>query len=200
MRTLRIVSAVFIVGIVAPFFVFAQNDLKDFPIGMTRMSYEITTDELDAPQILVLTVVGYEDGRYRLSLYTEATGMPKQLSVFGFLVGSAAVRAGELDVSYNPLYALIERRKSLQPGQEYILTGGGTFTDLQAVEIASIHCLQGVLVDPSKPDSRMTVAFALSFPVFAPPLICIAERKNGDTWVTTFSMVLTEYTYPSTED
>lgn len=196
----KIVSIVCFVTFLLPFTIFAQNDLEDFPLGTTKMVYALTTDETVEPQILELTVIGYEDGQYRLSLFTEATGPPEQLSVFGFLLGSAAVRAGELDVSYNPLHALIERRESLEPGQEYILAGGGTFADLQVVEIASVHCLQGVVVDPSEPDSRMTVAFALTFPVFVPPLIRIDERQDDGTWVTTFSMVLTEYVFPSTPE
>ena len=200
MTSLRILGTLCSVGLLLSVVAVAQNDLEDFPLGTTKMSYEIKTDELDTPQILELTVEGYEDGQYRLSLFTEATGMPDQLSAFGFLLGSAAVRAGELDVSYNPLHALIEGRENLEPGQEYILAGDRSFTDLQAVEIASVHCLQGVLVDPSEPDSRMTVAFALTFPVFAPPLIRIDERQDDGTWVTTFSMALTEYAFLTTPE
>jgi hypothetical protein len=194
MTSLRVLGTLCFVGLLLSFVAVAQNDLEDFPLGTTKMAYELTTDETAEPQILELTVLGYEDGRYRMSLYTEAIGFPEELSVFGFLFQAATVEAGTSHVSYSPLQALIDRRDKLQAGQDYIVGTDATFTDVGVVEIASVHCLQGVLVDETSPDERITVAFALTFPVFVPPRIVVEELQEDGSWQQTFSLVLTEYT------
>lgn len=171
-----------------------QNNVEDFPLGTTKMVYEVTTEDNPEPQILELTVLGYEDGRYRLSMYTEAVGQPDQLSVFGFMFQAAAVDAGSEEVTYGALSALMKRRDVLEAGQDYIVGAAATFTDVEVVEIATVHCLQGVLIDEDTPDERMTVAFALTFPVFIPPRLVVEEQQADGTWKTTFVLELKEYT------
>ncbi len=194
MTSLRILGTLCCVGLLLSVVAVAQNDLEDFPLGTTKMVYELTTDEPAEPQIIELIVIGYEDGRYRMSLYTEAIGFPEQLTVFGFLFQAATVEAGTSHVSYSPLQALIDRRDKLEAGQDYIVGADATFADVAVVEIASVHCLQGVLVDETSPEERMTVAFALTFPVFVPPRIVVEELQEDGSWRQTFSLELVEYT------
>jgi len=194
MTSSRIIAVVFSAIVTLSFAVLAQNDLEDFPLGTTKMVYELATDETAEPQILELTVIGYEDGRYRMSLYTESVGFPEQLSVFGFLFQAATVEAGTSHVSYSPLQALMDRRDKLEAGQDYIVGAEATFADVEVVEIASVHCLQGVLADETTPEERMTVAFALTFPVFVPPRIVVEELQEDGSWQETFSLELVEYT------
>jgi len=61
------------------------------------------------------------------------------------------------------------------------------------VTVAGVWCLQGVLVDPDNPETRTTVAFALSNPVYISPLIRVEELRSGQ-WVEVFSLELVEYT------
>ena len=190
----RILAVLFFAVVTLSFLVFAQNDVEDFPLGTTKMVYELTPDETAEPQTLELIVIGYEDGRYRMSLCTESVGLPDQLTVFGFLFQAATVEAGTSHISYSPLQALMDRRDKLEAGQDYIVGAEATFADVEVVEIASVHCLQGVLVDETTPEERMTVAFALTFPVFVPPRIVVEELQEDGSWQETFSLQLTEYT------
>lgn len=194
MTSSRILAVVFSAIVTLSFLVFAQNDVEDFPLGTTKMLYELTPDETAEPQTLELIVIGYEDGRYRMSLCTESVGLPDQLTVFGFLFQAATVEAGTSHISYSPLQALMDRRDKLEAGQDYIVGAEATFADVEVVEIASVHCLQGVLVDETTPEERMTVAFALTFPVFVPPRIVVEELQEDGSWQETFSLQLTEYT------
>lgn len=194
MTSSRVLAIVFSAIVTLSFLVFAQNDVGDFPLGTTKMVYELTPDETAEPQTLELIVIGYEDGRYRMSLCTESVGLPDQLTVFGFLFQAATVEAGTSHISYSPLQALMDRRDKLEAGQDYIVGAEATFADVEVVEIASVHCLQGVLVDETTPEERMTVAFALTFPVFVPPRIVVEELQEDGSWQETFSLQLTEYT------
>lgn len=192
MKKIALIGSLIVILVTTGSVLFGQNNVEDFPLGTTKMVYELITHDNPEPQILELTILGYEDGRYRMSLYTEAVGQPEQLSVFGFLFQAAAVDAGGEQVSYSALSALMKRRDVLEAGQDYIVGAAATFTDVEVVEIATVHCLQGILIDESTPDERMTVAFALTFPVFIPPLILVEEAKD-DVWETMFSLKLKEY-------
>ncbi len=173
---------------------FAQADLDVFPLGTTKMVYTVTTEEMSEPQILELVVTSYGDGRYTLSMLTEATGTEDELAGFGFIFGATSVASGGgHDVSYSSLQALMDQRNRLEEGQEYLLPGGGTFTDIVGATIAGVWCLEGSFVDPDEPDTRMTVAFALSHPVYISPRIRAEELVDGK-WVEIFVIELIEYT------
>jgi hypothetical protein len=173
---------------------FAQADLDTFPAGTTRMVYNIRTEDMGQAQALELSVVSQGGGLYTLRMSTEATGTKAQLEAFGFIFGATHVSSGSgQDVSYSSLQALMDQRSRLQEGQEYLLPGGGSFTNITGVTVAGVWCLQGSLVDPDAPDTRTTVAFALSHPVYISPLIRVEELRSGQ-WVEVFSLELVEYT------
>ena len=174
---------------------FAQADLDTFPIGSTKMVYSIVTEELDQPQILELVVSSHGEDLYSVSMMVEATGTEDQLtSGFGFIFGATTVSSGVgHDVSYSSLQALMDQRERLQEGQDYLLPGGGAFTSIVGVEIATVWCLEGSFVDPEDEDVRMTVAFALSNPTYMSPRIVVEELRD-DEWVKTFGLELVEYT------
>jgi len=175
--------------------VFAQADLDVFPIGTTKMVYNIVTEELDEPQTLELVVIAYGNGRYSVSMLAEATGTEDELaSGFGFIFGATTVSSGAgHDVSYSSLEALMEQRSRLQEGQDYLLPGGGVFTEIVGTTIAGVWCLEGSFVDPDEEDTRMTVAFAISNPTYISPRILVEELRDGK-WVETFGLELVEYT------
>jgi hypothetical protein len=179
---------------------FAQADLDAFPIGTTKMVYTIVTEEMNEPQTLALTVVSRGDDRYTLIMNMEASGTADQLSGFGFLfTGASLSYGGGEDVSYSSLQALINQRSHLQAGGDYILPGGGSFNDIVSVEVAGVQCLEGSFVDPDKKNTRMTMAFSISNPVYTFPLVRVEELRNGE-WVETLEMELTEYTFTAPED
>ena len=173
---------------------FAQTDLDVFPIGTTTMVYNIVTEELDEPQILELVVTAHGDDRYTVRMVTEQTGDEDELATgFGFIFGATRVSSGGgHDVSYTSLQALMDQRSRLQEGAEYQLPGG-VFTDILGVTIAGVWCLEGTLLDEDDPDARMTVAFALTNPVYISPRIRAEELRGGE-WVETFALELMEYT------
>jgi len=173
---------------------FAQADLDVFPIGTTTMVYNIVTEELDEPQILELVVTAHGDDRYTVRMVTEQTGDEDELATgFGFIFGATRVSSGGgHDVSYTSLQALMDQRSRLQEGAEYQLPGG-VFTDIVGVTIAGVWCLEGTLLDEDDPDARMTVAFALTNPVYISPRIRAEELRGGE-WVETFALELMEYT------
>lgn len=175
--------------------VFAQADLDVFPIGTTTMVYNIVTEELDEPQILELVVTAHGDDRYTVRMLAEATGTEDELaSGFGFIFGATTVSSGAgHDVSYSSLQALMDQRDRLQEGQDYLLPGGGVFTEIVGATIAGVWCLEGSFVDPDEEDVRMTVAFALSNPTYISPRILVEELRDGK-WVETFGLELIEYT------
>ncbi len=173
---------------------FAQADLDAFPIGTTKMVYNIRSEDMGQAQPLELSVVSQGNGLYTVKMSTEATGTKDQLAAFGFIFGATHVSAGSgQNVSYSSLQALMDQRSRLQEGQQYLLPGGGSFANIAGVTMAGVWCLQGTLVDPSEPNTRTTVAFALSAPVYISPLIRVEELRSGQ-WVETFSLVLVEYT------
>jgi hypothetical protein len=178
----------------------AQSDLSVFPAGSTRMSYQVTSEEMSQPQALQLTVTVHGDDTYTVQMSTEQTGTADELATgFGFIFGAARVSSGGgQDVSYSSLQALMDQRNRLQEGQNYLLPGGGSFVDITGVTIAGVWCLEGTLVDPADPNSRVTVAFALSQPVYISPLIRVEELRGGE-WVETFRLELMEYVVTGSE-
>lgn len=173
----------------------AQSDLDVFPLGTTTMIYQVTSEDTSELQKLELVVTSYGDDRYTVRMVTEQTGNEDELaSGFGFLFGAATVSSGGgHDVSYTSLTALMDQRSRLQEGQDYLLPGGGSFTEIVGVEIAGVWCLEGKFIDPDDEETRMTVAFALTNPVYISPLIRAEELRDG-VWVQTFALELVEYT------
>ena len=173
-----------------------QSDLDVFPIGTTKMAYQITSEEMTEPQMLELVVTAYGDDRYTIRMLTEQTGTEDELATgFGFIFGAATVSSGAgHDVSYTSLQALMDQRSRLQEGQDYLLPDGGLFKDIVGVTIANVWCLEGTFETPDEPDARMTVAFALSHPVYISPRIRAEELRDGE-WVETFVLELIEYTF-----
>lgn len=174
---------------------FAQSDLDAFPLGTTKMVYNVTSEDMTEPQILELVVTAHEDGRYTVRMMTEQTGNEDELATgFGFMFGAATVSSGGgHDVSYTSLQALMDQRSRLQEGQDYLLPAGGMFTNIIGVTIADVWCLEGTFSDPDEPETRMTVAFALTNPVYISPRIRAEELRDGK-WVETFALELVEYT------
>jgi len=196
----RIVGLIIIMGLVGiGVSSYAQSDLDTFPIGTTELVYQITTEEMDSPQSLGLTIISRGDDDYTLSMSIEASGTANQLAGFGFLfTGAQMSYAGGENVSYSPLQALMEQRSHLQAGNDYILPGGGSFKDITLVEIAGVQCLQGSFVDPSNADTRTTMAFSISDPVYMFPRVRVEELHDGQ-WVTKLQMELTIYTFTPPE-
>jgi len=177
----------------------AQHSIEDFPLGTTTMVYEIASDEYTEPVTLELTVEVRQDETYRMNMSVEAEGTADQLEGFGFMFLGAGVSTGSgEDISYSALEALFNRSELLEEGEDYILPQGGSFNEIVAVEIASVWCLEGVLIDPDNPDVRTTVAFALTYPVYSSPRLMVQERVDGQ-WTTTFRMELTEYVFTAPE-
>ena len=174
---------------------YAQADLEAFPVGTTTMVYQMTSEDMTEPQRLELVVVNFGDDRYTVRMVTEATGNEDELANgFGFIFGSATVSSGGgHDADYSSLNALMDQRNRLQEGQDYLLPGGGVFTEIVGSTIAGVWCLEGTLADEDDPNKRMVVAFALSHPVYISPLIRAEELIHGE-WVETFSLILIEYT------
>jgi len=157
--------------------------------------FTVTTEDLSDPQTLELQVVVHPNHTYTVRMRTEATGTAAQLSGFGFLFGAAglAYGAGE-DVSLSALQVLADQRSRLQEGGEYLLPGGGTFTNVVLVDIAGVRSVEGSYVDPRNRDTRMTVAFGISKPVYTAPRVRV-ERLRGGAWETVFLMELVSYTF-----
>ena len=178
----------------------AQSDLDVFPAGTTTMAYRITSEDMSQPQTLELSVAVHGDGTYTVRMVTEQTGSEDELATgFGFIFVAASVSSGGgHDVSYSSLQALMDQRSRLQEGQDYLLPGGGSFVDITGVTIAGVWCLEGTLVDTTDPTTRVTVAFALSQPVYISPRIRVEEQRGGQ-WVETFLLELVDYTTAGSE-
>jgi hypothetical protein len=159
------------------------------------MIYNVTSEDMSEGQTLELVVTSYGDDRYTVRMVTEQTGNEDELATgFGFMFGAASVSSGGgHDADYSSLTALMDQRDRLQEGQDYLLPGGGAFTDIAGVTIAGVWCLQGTMIDEDDENVRMTVAFALTNPVYISPRIVAEELKNG-AWVETFRLELVEYT------
>ncbi len=175
--------------------VFAQSDLEVFPIGTTTMRYTVSSEDTSEPQVLELTVTAYGDDRYTVRMVTEQTGNEDELATgFGFIFGSAMVASGGgHDADFSSLSALMNQPDRLQEGQDMMLGASADFTNIVSVEIAGVWCFVGTIIDRDEPDVRMTVAVALTNPVYISPLIRAEELRDGE-WVETFSLELVEYT------
>jgi len=175
--------------------VVAQSDLDVFPLGTTTMTYNVTSEDLSEPQILELVVTSYGDDRYTVRMVTEQTGDEDELATgFGFIFGATAVSSGAGHAAdFSSLSALMDRPDRLQEGQDMILGASTDFTNIVSVEIAGVWCFVGTIIDRDEPDVRMTVAVALTDPVYISPLIRAEELRDGE-WVKTFSLELVEYT------
>jgi len=175
---------------------FAQADLDVFPIGTTTMLYNLMAEDLTEPQVLELVVTSYGDDRFTVRMVTEQTGSEDELGTgFGFIFGGAQVSSGGgHDADYSSLSVLMDQRNALQEGQNYLLPGGGSFENIEGTTIAGVWCLQGTLADEDNEDERMTIAFALSHPVYISPLIAAEELRDNE-WVETFRLELVEYTF-----
>jgi len=159
------------------------------------MIYTVSSEDTSEPQTLELTVTSYGNDRYTVRMVTEQTGNEDELATgFGFIFGSGNVSSGGgHDADFSSLTALMDQRDRLQEGQNYLLPGGGMFTEIVGVTIAGVWCLEGTFIDADDENIRMTVAFALTNPVYISPLIRAEELRDGE-WVETFSLELIEYT------
>ncbi|MFC2099557.1 hypothetical protein ACFLSF_01840 [Candidatus Bipolaricaulota bacterium] len=173
----------------------AQSDIAVFPLGTTTMIYNVTSEDMTGTQTLELVVTSYGDDRYTVRMVTEQTGNEDELATgFGFMFGAASVSSGGgHDADYSSLTALMDGRDRLQEGQDYLLPGGGLFKNIVGATIAGVWCLQGSYVDADDENVRMTVAFALTNPVYISPLIRAEELRDGE-WIETFALELVEYT------
>ena len=173
----------------------AQSDMDVFPLGTTTMLYNVSSEDTSEPQTLELAVTSYGDDRYTVRMVTEQTGNEDELATgFGFIFGTANVSSGGgHDADFSSLTALMDQRDRLEEGQDYLLPGGGMFTEIVGVTIAGVWCLEGTFLDADDENIRMTVAFALTNPVYISPLIRAEELRDGE-WVETFSIELIEYT------
>ncbi len=193
-RTVGILAGLLLsgIGIIG----YAQADLDVFPIGETTMSYHMTAEDMTEPQTLELGVTAYGDDRYTIRMTTEQTGTEDELGTgFGFIFGAAQVSSGGgHDADFSSLDALMDQRDRLQEGQDYLLPDGESFQSIEGVTIAGVFCLQGTLLDEDDENARMTIAFALSHPVYISPLIVAEEFRDG-AWVETFRLELLEYTF-----
>lgn len=171
---------------------FGQADLDVFPAGTTTMVYSVTSEDTSESQVLELAVTSHEDGRYTVRMVTEQTGTEDELATgFGFIFGAASVSSGGgHNVSYQ---ALMDQRNRLQEGANFLLPDGGLFKDIVGMTVAGVWCLEGTVEDEDEPDFRMTIAFALSHPVYISPRIRAEELRDGE-WVETFAIELIEYT------
>jgi hypothetical protein len=194
-RIVRLMVGLMVLSVGLGIVGFAQSDLDAFPLGTTKMVYNVTSEDMTEPQILELVVTAHDDGRYTVRMMTEQTGDEDELATgFGFMFGAATVSSGGgHDVSYTSLQALMDQRSRLQEGQDYLLPAGGMFTNIIGVTIADVWCLEGTFSDPDEPETRMTVAFALTNPVYISPRIRAEELRDGE-WVETFALELVEYT------
>ena len=174
---------------------FAQSDLDVFPLGTTTMIYTVSSEDTSEPQTLELVVTSYGDDRYTVRMVTEQTGDEDELATgFGFMFGAASVSSGGgHDADMSSLTALMDQRERLEEGQDYLLPGGGLFENIEGVTIAGIWCLEGSYIDEDDENVRMTVAFALTNPVYISPRIRAEELRDGE-WVETFALELIEYT------
>jgi len=190
-RWMGVAAVLLLIGVTG----FAQSDLDQFPLGTTKMVYHVTAEDISEMQTLELTVTSREDGRYTVRMVTEQTGDEDELATgFGFIFGAATVSSGGgHDVSYTSLEALMDQRSRLQEGQDYMLPSGGMFTEIVGVTIADVWCLEGTLQDEDDPNERLTIAFALTHPVYISPRIRAEELRDGE-WVEIFSLELVEYT------
>jgi len=195
------ISGVILVLMLAAFAVcaFAQAGLDGFPVGTTTMVYSVSSEGIREPQTLELVVAVHGDDLYTVRMTTEATGSAEELAAgFGFIFGAASVSSGGgRDVNYSSIQALIDQRNRLQAGEDYVLPGAD-FVDVAAVTIAGVDCLEGTIVDSDHPDSRTTIAFALTDPVYISPRIVVEELRDGE-WVETFRMELVGYGYEAGE-
>jgi hypothetical protein len=189
--SLDLVTAMVAAGVIA----YGQSDLEAFPIGTTKMVYSVTVEDLSEPQILELIVTAHEDGRYTVRMVTEQTGDEDELATgFGFIFGAATVSSGGgHDVSYSSLQALMSNPSRIQEGQPIVLGARVDFTGIVSVEIATVWCFEGTILDRDEPDARMTVAVPLTNPVYISPRIRAEELRDGE-WVETFALELIEYT------
>lgn len=197
-RTVGLLAGLLIAGI--SIIGVAQAGLDVFPVGETTMSYNMTAEDMTEPQTLALTVMVHGDDRYTIRMLTEQTGTEDELGTgFGFIFGAAQVSSGGgHDADFSSLDALMDQRNRLQEGQDYLLPGGGSFENIEGVTIAGVFCLQGTLLDEDDENERMTIAFALSHPVYISPLIVAEELRDG-AWVETFRLELLEYTFVESE-
>lgn len=174
----------------------AQSDLAAFPAGTTTMLYHVNAEDISEPQVLELVVTSYGNDRYTVRMVTEQTGNEDELaSGFGFIFGAASVSSGGgHGADFSSLNALMDQRSRLQEGQDYLLPGGGSFENIVGLTIAGVWCLEGEFVNPSDTDKRMTIAFALTHPVYISPRIVAEELRQGE-WVETFRLELVEYSH-----
>lgn len=172
-----------------------QAKLEAFPVGTTTMVFTVVTEDLSDPQTLELQVIVHGGGTFTVRMVAEATGTAGQLSGFGFLFGAAGLAyGGGEDVSLSALQILVDQRTRLQEGEEYLLPSGGTFANVAVVDIGGVRCVEGSYVDPRNRDTRTTVAFGISKPVYTVPRVRV-ERLRGGTWQTVFLMELIAYTF-----
>jgi hypothetical protein len=197
----RVTRLTFVLVIIAiSLTVLAQSDLDDFPIGKTIMTYKITTEEMENPQLLGLSITSRGGDDYTIAMNIEATGTSDQLAGFGFLfTGAQMSYAGGESVTYSPLQALMRQRSHLRPDNDYILPGGGEFKDITNTEIAGVQCLQGIFFDPSEQDTKITIAFGISEPMYMFPLVQVEELRDGQ-WMISLKMELMEYSFTPAED
>lgn len=167
-----------------------QGALEDFPLGVTAMTWRVTSVNLSSPQDLSLRVEGKPGGQYRIELGLTAEGTAAELGTLGFLGSALFIQASGVQVDLSSLLVLSRRRDTLRVGESYVLPGG-TFLARAKAPLAGVECLLGEFRPADRAGTVIEIGFALRDPVYFLPLMRVRE---GDR--TTFEMVLTAYKRP----
>lgn len=183
---MRKILAILIVGV--GLLGWAQAEITDFPVGTTEMVWALRG--LGPAQELRLSVEGFPDGQYAVTMSVSLKGTGAELSVLGFLGAPLFVTAMGSQIDLSALNVLIRRREILNVGERYALPGGEFFVREKA-EIAGVLCLIGDFRPADQPDTSIEVAVSLSDPVYLLPLLRVRKGEK-----VTFEMVLTQYKRP----
>ena len=173
-RSTGIALLVLTVGIVAG----AQTGdyFQSYPGGLTDVTYEIETAELDGPITLGWRVEPASGDRLTVVTTNRVTASRDALNTG---VANGVAQAQIIIQQNEAVQALLENSGNLAPNQTFILPGGARFraAERETIQGASVIC--GLLTEPDAEGKRLMLGVADDPSLPFPPFIRQEKREES---------------------
>ena len=173
-RSIGIALGVLVVGLAAA----AQTGdyFQSYPGGLTGVTYEIETAELDGPITLGWRVEPASGDQLTVVTTNRVTASRDALNTG---VANGVAQAQLIIQQNEAVQALLENRGNLAPDQTFILPNGARFQAARRETIRGVSVICGLLTDPEADDERIMIGVAADPTLPFPPFIRQERREDS---------------------
>ena len=149
---------------------------QSYPGGLTDVTYEIETAELDGPIQLGWRVEPASGDQLTVVTTNRVTASRDALNTG---VANGVAQAQLIIQDNDAIQALLENSGNLAPNQTFILPNGARFKAANRETIHGVSVICGLLTEPDKADERIMIAVSDDPTLPFPPFIRQERRESS---------------------